>query len=184
MYAIIGLFLGLILTYILFGSVVNEVYNEMYKNIAIGYLLSIVHVFFLHFKHPYIILLLWFSIGLLLSIITARKMFTVGLYISFLAFLLIYIPLLVNGIIPLPHTLYGEYILISTYIFPLLVNGVICGLGCYIGGLIRKPKEERLKPDIERKLLASIPMKCPKCGSIIYSNSVYCSSCGERIEQK
>jgi len=183
-YTLTGLFLGLILTVTLFGSTVNEVYDEIYRDINIGYFISIVHVFFLHTKHPYITLLLWFLIGLLLSIIAARRMFTLGLYISFVTFLLIYIPLLINGIIPLPHTLYGEYVLISTYIFPLLVNGIVCGLGCYIGGLIRKPKEEILSPDIEKKLLSSIPIKCPKCGYKVYSNPLYCSNCGEKIKQK
>lgn len=176
--------MGLSLTLFSQSQFIEDIYVTEYSEIPYGYVIATIYTFFIGSAHNYIILVYWFIIGLVLSLIEARPMFSIGLYISFYTFLLLYIPLLIYGKAVPPYTFYGEYVLISTFIFPLFINGIICGLGAHIGGRIRKSMRSKQVKEIRNDVFSSIPILCPHCGKVIYSNSLYCSNCGLEITKK
>lgn len=99
-------------------------------------------------------------------------------------FVILYTYALYTGAVKLPYTVRGEFDLIKSYLYPLVANIILGGIGGTIGagisGFVSKIIEEEKSHELLGKD-SNLPTSCPNCGDDIYSNSVYCSKCGEEI---
>lgn len=170
--------MGLLLTFISRFSTIHEVYISNYSEVPHGFLLASIHVFFIRTAGDYVVLSLWFIIGFVLSVFEMKPRFSLGFYLGFLTCMLLYVPSLIYGIVPPPYDFYGEFVFISSYTFPFLINALACSIGGYVGGKVGGLFREKLTKRPENKTLSTIPIQCPNCGCLAYSNSVHCSNCG------
>jgi len=172
----------IIAAYFLFPSSISSLCLSKYASISYGIVLATFDTIFSH--GPSLRLLIWLIAGFGFGLMThsSKRGFTIAFFASFFMFMVFYVAALVGGIAPSPHTMEGEFILISDFVFPFLGNLIFGGFGGFLGGLVWRFVPKKAPSELEVGMISgSLPMKCPHCGNSIYSNSKWCANCGQKL---
>jgi len=179
-------------TYILFPDSVNAAYNGINPFInkefsslgQFGYILAIIHVTIYH-EFSYIFLILWLTTGLAAGLLARGGIngFIAGFYMCIAGFVIYYLILATDRILLFITITYTMQYLFTNIIAPLITNGLFSALGGLIGGMIRPPPSIEIPTTVYKKLETLLPIKCPNCGTEIYSSARYCSNCGSELPE-
>ena len=131
-------------------------------------------------------LLAWILPGLVVALVMGSigKGVSVVFWASFYLFIVLYGNALISGVVQLPYTLEGEFSFIQGYLYPLVANSILGGVGGAIGSIGRKGYENAVGDDESYDLAAKnskLPVTCPHCDTKVFSSSVHCSHCGRRL---
>lgn len=180
--SILGAVILFFITYLfnIFG-IINILEINIYKTAMLGNILQILETL-IHHENKRNILLIWLSAGFIIGLISRKPSmgFATGFYSAILLVGTYYFLLYINNLTTLPITIYGQFVFITTILFPLIENGIITSLGGYIGGNITKSRKIFVA-HLTEEMINIFPIKCPHCGFEIASNALYCSNCGEEI---
>lgn len=191
---IIGLILSIFLTLFLFPDKVQAASTQYSAlNTLIGFsipylteILGALNVIFWH-DYSYTIIGAWILIGLVVGAATRKGStgFSYGFYMATLIAAILYvIAVTIYDSQYLPYTPYGEFNFIVYFVYPAVVNGVLCGFGGMIGGRVTKKGIRGLSEKEIQELIQKAERVCPKCGAKIDSSAIFCSNCGYAFESK
>jgi hypothetical protein len=170
--------------YFLMPGQILEIYESTYRTIPLGNLLATIHAIFLNGSSN-VPLFTWLIAGFIagLTMRSGSKGFTAPFYASLYMLIVFYPASVAFEIVPLPHTLQGEFILIRDFIYPFVANWIIGGIGGLIGGRASRLLPKKAPSEVEEKsIVEKLPITCPNCGISIYSNSAWCANCGKKLE--
>jgi len=156
---------------------------DIYKTAILGNVLQILETL-IHHENKENVLLIWVLTGFIIGLISRKPSmgFATSFYASVLVVIMYYILLYVNNLAVLPITIYGQFIFITSILFPLIENGIITSIGGYIGGIITKPRKT-IVAHLTEEMINIFPIKCPHCGFEMASNALYCPNCGGEISK-
>lgn len=174
----------LIASFFLLSGQIFDLYSSIYKTTPMGEALATIHAIFFHdfSKLP---VFTWLVAGFIIGLVmrSSKRGFIVPFYASLFMLVVFYPASLAAGLVQLPHTLEGEFILIKNFMFPFVANWIIGGIGGLIGGRVARLLPKKAPSELEEKaILEEIPVTCPHCGNVVYSKSVWCANCGKKLE--
>jgi len=178
-----GILVTSILVYVLRNSLVNDLIINTYGGSVLAYIIGLVNATLL-MDDMFIFIGTWLFSSFLIGYIT--KSFIRGGFgsIFMIPIALFILAIFTYMIQPVALDLFIEQqVSTITSNATLLIVGIVgCGtLGSLIGRIKEEPELDISKISSDEKF--AIDNKCPNCGKMYLSNTMYCSHCGHQIKK-